>query len=143
MAEQNFANHTRWYPLAHFVIAPIALANLVYQAVKLYRNPNYDGVWMVVIALTLILLSISARLQALKAQDRVIRLEERLRYGALLSPELARKASDLPIGMMIAMRFASDAELPEIAAAAVEGKFASSKDLKQAIKNWKADEHRV
>lgn len=143
MAEQNFANHTRWYPLAHFVIAPIALANLIYQGVKLYRHPSYDGIWMVVIALTLILLSVAARLQALKAQDRVIRLEERMRYASLLTPELARKASELPIGTIIAMRFASDAELPEIASAAVEGKFSTSKDLKQAIKQWKVDDHRV
>lgn len=143
MAEQSYSNHTRWYPLAHYVIAPIALANLIYQSMKLYRHPSYDGIWMVVIAFTLILLSVAARLQALKAQDRVIRLEERLRYAALLSPDLARRAAEMPVSLIIGMRFASDDELPELAQAAVDGKFANQGELKKAIKTWKADDHRV
>lgn len=141
--EQSFSNHTRWYPFGHFFIAPILFLNLVYQAYALYKDYEYSHVWLVVMSFMLVCMHIAARLQALKAQDRVIRLEERLRYRELLSPELARKASELPAGMIIAMRFASDAELPEIAEAAVSGKFESSKALKQAIKNWKADHHRV
>jgi hypothetical protein len=141
--EQNYGNHTRWYPFGHFFIAPILLLNLVYQAYALYRNYEYTHVWLVVMSFMLVCMHVAARLQALKAQDRVIRLEERLRYRELLSPELARKASELPAGMIVAMRFASDAELQDIAEAAVSGKFESSKALKQAIKNWKADHHRV
>lgn len=141
--EQSFSNHTRWYPFGHFFIAPVLLLNLAYQAYALYKNYEYSHVWLLVMSFMLVCMHVAARLQALKAQDRVIRLEERLRYRELLTPELARKASELPAGMIIAMRFASDAELREIAEAAVAGKFESSKALKQAIKSWRADHHRV
>lgn len=141
--EQNFNNHVRWYPFGHFFIAPVLLLNLAYQCYALYKDYEYAHVWMVVMSFMLVCMHVASRLQALKAQDRVIRLEERLRYRELLSPELARKASDLAPHMIVAMRFASDDELASVAEAAVSGKFESAKALKQAIKNWKADHHRV
>lgn len=141
--EQNFSNHVRWYPLGHYIVAPILILNLIYQCVTLYRGYSYPQVWMVVVSFALIAMHVAARLQALKAQDRVIRLEERLRYRELLPPDLARKASELPPGMIIAMRFASDEELASIAESAVAGKFANSGELKKSIKNWRADHHRV
>ena len=141
--EQNISNHTRWYPFGHFFIAPILLLNLIYQCYALYKSYEYAHVWIVVMSFMLVCMHIAARLQALKAQDRVIRLEERLRYRELLPADLAKKASELAPEMIVAMRFASDDELASIAEAAVAGKFESSKALKQAIKNWRADHHRV
>jgi len=93
--------------------------------------------------LVLILLGISARLQALKAQDRVIRLEERLRYKELLSPELAQRASNMPEAQIISLRFASDGELAELVEQVLDGKLKSQKEIKLAVKNWRADHFRV
>ena len=95
------------------------------------------------LGLTLILLAFASRLQALKAQDRVIRLEERLRYLELLSPELAKRARQLSTGQVVALRFASDEELPGLAERTLNGEFAKTKEIKQAIKNWRGDYLRV
>lgn len=97
----------------------------------------------IVLVFTIILLSIAARLQALKAQDRVIRLEERLRYREALSSDLAARASNLPTGKIISLRFASDEELPSLVTQVLEGKLSTGKEIKSSIKNWRADHLRV
>lgn len=140
---QNYNDHVRWYPLVHFVITPLLLINLAYQAVRLYQEPSWDRSVLVMFSLTIILLSISARLQALKAQDRVIRLEERLRYKEILSPDLFPKASELPPGKMIALRFASDAELPVLISQVLDNKLSTGKEIKAAITDWRGDHLRV
>lgn len=142
-SSQNYQNHIRWYPLVHFVITPLLLLNLIYQAVRLYQEPNWDRGVLLVFAFTVILVSLAARLQALKAQDRIIRLEERLRFREVLSPDLAQKASILPTGKMISLRFSSDEELPDLVAKVVEGKISTGKEIKTAIKNWRGDHLRV
>ena len=98
---------------------------------------------MILLAVGLILLSLAARLQALKAQDRVIRLEERLRYQAVLPSALAQEAANLKTGQMIALRFASDAELPQLVEKTLNGELQTSKEIKLAIKNWRGDYLRV
>ena len=126
--QQNYNNHTRWFPLVHFVIFPLLLLNLVWQSVMLYFYPSWDRAESILLAITFILLSLAARLQALKVQDRVIRLEEQLRYKDLLSKDLAEKASNLKTGQMIALRFASDEELPEMVNKTLSGEFKDSKE---------------
>jgi hypothetical protein len=144
MAEtQTYQNHTRFFPLVHFVIFPILLFNLIWQSVRLYQEPSWDRAEWVLMAIVFVAMSVAARLQALKAQDRVIRLEERLRYKELLSKDLADKASNLSTSQMIALRFASDAELPDLAQKVVNGELATSKDIKLAVKNWRGDYLRV
>ncbi len=98
---------------------------------------------MLLVAFGLVGMHLAARMQALKAQDRVIRLEERLRYNAMLPKDLAEKASNLKTGQMISLRFASDEELPELVQRTLNGEFANGKDIKLAIKNWKSDYLRV
>lgn len=95
------------------------------------------------LAIVLILLALASRLQALRAQDRVIRLEERLRYKALLSPELAEKASGLPVNQIIALRFASDEELPDLVERTLKGEFKDADEIKRTIKEWRGDYLRV
>lgn len=148
MAEQQtYANHTRWFPLFHFVVMPLLLLNFLSHLVRLFIAEPYSGrktlAFWLLFSLVLILLGLAARLMALKVQDRLIRLEERLRYRELLSPELAAKASDLPLSQIIALRFASDAELPGLVERTLNGEFAKTKEIKMAIKNWRADNHRV
>lgn len=94
-------------------------------------------------AIAFIILSVAARLQALKAQDRVIRLEERLRYREILSADLAEKASNFKTSQIIALRFAPDPELPELVSKVIRGELNSSKEIKIAIKNWRGDYLRV
>ena len=125
------------------MVTPLLILNLIYQAVRLYQEPSWDrGIW-VVVCIVLILMHLAARLQALTAQDRVIRLEERLRYKELLSADLAQKASGLRTGQIIALRFAPDDELAGLVTQVLEGKLTTSKEIKMAIKNWRGDHLRV
>ncbi len=98
---------------------------------------------MILLAVAFIAMNVAARVQALRAQDRVIRLEESLRYQRVLSADLAIQAEQLPTGSKIALRFAPDEELPELVQKAINGEFATSKDIKLAIKNWRGDYLRV
>lgn len=144
MAEtQTYQNHTRWYPLVHFVITPILLINLIWAIVCVVMEFEWFRVQYLLLSLGVALLSLAARLQSLKAQDRVIRLEERLRYREVLSPDLAKRAGGLRTGQIIALRFASDEELPQLVERTLNGEFAKTKDIKLAIKNWRADHLRV
>ena len=140
---QTYANHARYYPLFHFVVVPIFALNFLYQAFRLYQEPSLDrAVWVVVCA-GFILLALAALLMALKAQDRLIRLEERLRYRGVLSPELATRADALSLGQMIALRFAPDEELTALIERTLNGEFARGKDIKLQVQNWRGDHVRV
>lgn len=147
MAEQNYSNHTRWYPLFHFVVMPLLLLNFLSHLVRLFMAAPESGrkrlAFWVVLSLVFILMALASRLMALKAQDRVIRLEERLRYREVLSPELAKRAEQLSIGQIVALRFASDGELAGLIERTLNGEFAKTKDIKIAIKNWRGDYLRV
>jgi hypothetical protein len=140
---QTYQNHVRYYPLFHFVLTPILAFNLLYQAVRLYQEPSLDRTIWVVMCLVFILMILAARAQALKVQDRVIRLEEKLRYKEVLSAEMAAKAANLPLGQIIALRFASDEELPELAERTLNGEFQKPKEIKFAVRNWRGDYLRV
>ena len=116
MAEkQTYANHTRWYPMFHFVVMPLLVLNFLSHLIRLFMAAPESGrktlAFWTLLSLALILLGLASRLQALKAQDRTIRLEERLRYREILHPDLAKRASELPTSQIIALRFASDEEL--------------------------------
>jgi hypothetical protein len=141
--EQTYKNHVRWYPLVHFVIMPLVALNLIWQSVRLWQEPSWDRGENVVMAIVFILIVFASRLQALKAQDRVIRLEEQLRYRGVLDAELAEKACDMRTAHMIALRFAPDAELADLVSRTLNGEFVKSSEVKQAIKNWRGDYHRV
>ncbi len=143
MDEQNYNNHVRWYPPFHFVLAPIMLANLIFWIVRFYQRPGWDRGALVVLAIALIMLTFITRLFSLRCQDRLIRLEERLRYDRLLDPETAAKASNLNVSKIIALRFASDEELPGLVERVLAGELESQKDIKLQVKNWRADYFRV
>ncbi len=140
---QNFQNHARYFPLFHFVIFPLLALNLIGQGVMLYLRPSWHQAGFVALSVVFILMILAARLQSLKVQDRVIRLEERIRYGQLLPAELLQKTGSLTIGQIIALRFASDEELPDLVNRTLAGEFASPKDIKMAITNWRADHLRA
>jgi len=144
MAEtQNYQNHARYFPLVHFVITPLLFINLIWQIVDLSRFKTWDEANDLLIAVVLMLMSMAARFQAMKAQDRVIRLEERLRYREILPPDLLERSQALRTGQIIALRFASDEELPNLIERTLNGEFEKPKEIKQAIKNWRGDYLRV
>ncbi len=140
---QTYKNHVRWYPLVHFFLTPVLLFNLIWQIVRLYQEATWDRAENLLVAIALLALSVAARLQALKAQDRVIRLEENLGYRQILTPDLAQKANQLSNGQIIALRFASDGELPELVEKTLNGEYKNAKEIKLAIKNWRGDFLRV
>jgi hypothetical protein len=140
---QSYANHTRWHPPFHFFVMPVLLINFIWAIVDFVKAPGWNSGWWIVVSLALALLALIARMNSVKVQDRIIRLEEKLRYERLLSPALAQQCGTLTIGQIIALRFAGDDELEELISAVVSGKLTASKDIKQAIKNWRADEFRV
>ena len=140
---QTYANHVRWLPPYHFFLAPLMLINLIYWIVRMVQVPSWDHGWMILLSLGLVALMLLARTQALTAQDRVIRLEERLRYKEVLPSELAEKAMSLRTSDYIALRFASDEELPELVEKTLNGGFEKPKDIKLAVKEWRGDYLRV
>ncbi len=143
---QTYSNHTRWFPLFHFVVMPLLLLNFLDHVVRIFTNTGdqrLEQAFWAIFGLTLILLGLASRLMALKAQDRVIRLEERLRYHRILGSDLAAKAENLPVDQIIALRFASDEELSGLVERTLNGEFAKPKDIKQAIQNWRGDYLRV
>ncbi|HTH51265.1 MAG TPA: DUF6526 family protein [Pyrinomonadaceae bacterium] len=147
MPEQNYSNHTRWYPLLHFVVMPLLLLNLLDHTVRIFTATTWDlrleQIMWTIFSITLILLAIASRLQVLTVQDRVIRLEEKLRYASVLSPELNSRCGDLSKGHIVALRFASDEELPALVERALNGELPDGKSVKMAVKNWRADDLRA
>src|SRR3954447_17094538 len=103
MAEitQSYENHTRWHPPFHFFMVPILLLNFIFAAVQLYRFRDLDHAWWLVLAVGLIVLGALARTNALRVQDRLIRLEERVRYQQVLPAPLAQGAGDLPLAQVV------------------------------------------
>jgi len=124
-------------------VVPLLLIFFIYQLVRLGQEPSLDRGMLAILALAVILVNFASRLQALKAQDRVIRLEERLRYRQVLPSDLAARANDLAPGKMISLRFASDGELAELVQLVLDRKLSKAKEIKTAIREWRADHLRV
>jgi hypothetical protein len=142
MPQQDYSHHTRFDPLFHFFLAPVALIVLIVMIVRAVNNPNWDSALHIVIALWALVAAFKIRLYALKVQDRVIRLEERLRLKEVLPANLQPKIGALTEDQLIGMRFASDGELADLVQKAVDQKL-DRKQIKQSIKNWRPDFLRV
>ncbi|WP_158943890.1 DUF6526 family protein [Granulicella sp. S190] len=144
-ATQTFKSHTRYYPLFHFIIVPLLLLNFIFSIyITIHSWPGWQHthLWGIVMALVLFMIAGVARGSAIKAQDRVIRLEERLRLAALLPAADRAHIDEFTVPQLIALRFASDAELPDLAHRALTKNMAP-KAIKEAIVTWRPDHHRV
>ena len=140
MAEQNFTNHGRFFPPFHFFVVPVLTINLIYSVywwVKMHFLSR--GILSVLVALALLVGFLSARMMALTVQDRVIRLEERLRFERLLPAELKPRIGEFTVAQLVGLRFASDAELPGLARKVLDEKIGERKAIKQMVKTWKPD----
>jgi len=140
---QTFANHTRWQLPFHFFIAPVMLINVIWSVVQFIKAPGPNSGWWIVVSVALLVLAFLVRVNSLKVQDRLIRLEEKLRYQQILSAPICQQASALNMGQIIALRFAGDDELEELVGAVLAGRLAKAGDIKRAIKGWRADMFRV
>ena len=138
-AVQNFKNHARLFPLFHLIAAPILLLNLLVALWQLIRVPALGTLWAAIVAFGLVALGGAARVMALTVQDRVIRLEMQLRLARVLSPDLLARAAALTPRHFVALRFASDEELPGLVREVCEGRLQTPKEIKMRVKNWQAD----
>lgn len=139
---QNFKNHGRVDPAFHFFVSPVMFLAWVTAATQVVRHFSWVTLWMLVLMTAALLATFKIRLYALKVQDRVIRLEERLRLQALLPVEMQPRIGEFTIKQLVALRFASDEELSALAIRALNDRM-EPKAIKQAIQNWRADEWRV
>jgi hypothetical protein len=144
-APQTFKNHTRYDPIFHFLIIPLLLLNFLFAIyITVHNWPAYQHLhlWWIVMAIVFFLMAGRARDAALKVQDRVIRLEERLRLRTLLPPADLAHIDELTVPQLTALRFASDAELPALVHKTLTQNL-EPKAIKQNITHWRADNYRV
>ena len=140
---QSFANHTKIVPLYHGVVFVALVVNLGWSITKLIRTPSVDAGVGVVMAIALFILTFFVRVFALTVQDRVIRLEMRLKMREVLPVDLQSRIGDFTPGQLVALRFASDAELPGLAAQVLRDGIEDKSAIKKLITNWQADHLRA
>ena len=144
-APQSYKNHVRFDPPIHFFVIPVLLINLgvaIYIAIHFKHDYPYLGHWSILVSLALLTLAVKCRFNDLKLQDRIIRLEERLRLASLVPANELPHINELTIKQLIALRFASDEEVAALAHRALTQEL-EAKAIKQAITNWRGDYHRV
>jgi hypothetical protein len=143
MPQQDFKNHGRIVPIFHIgVFFPFA-ANFLWRAYQLTQGITGEIVMEFIMAIALLLLATSVRRQVITVQDRVIRLEMRLRLARLLPPNLHGDIDTLTVPQLVALRFASDGELPELTREVLAGRLATQKEIKMKVKKWEADYQRA
>ena len=136
---QTYKNHASLRPAYHYFVLPVLLTNALLAIRSLVQAPSLDTTWAFVVAFALLTLAFVARVMALTVQDRVIRLEMRLRLRETLPPDLKARIYELTPRQLVAMRFASDQEMPELMREVLAGNLASPKAIKTRVKNWQAD----
>ena len=136
-------NHSRLFPPYHFFVVPVLSINLVITIENVYRSSTGSTWWAVVVAAALLRLAVFARTMVLTVQDRVIRLEMRLRLHEVLPAELRNRVHELTPRQLVALRFASDAELPDLVREVLAGRLVTSKAIKGRVRDWQGDYLRV
>jgi Family of unknown function (DUF6526) len=140
---QTFANHARFVPLFHFVTFGLLVVYTLYRLYWLVIHPDVGSVMGLLFAVAVVLLAWSVRTFDCRLQDRIIRLEMRLRLATLLPAELQPRIGELRPGQLVALRFAPDAEIPGLVAEVLAGGLVRGRDIKQRIQSWEPDYFRV
>ncbi len=140
--KQDLKHHARFDPAFHLIGFLALVVNLIVAITYLVRHPSFWSAWFVVLSIAIVFPYFRIRLYPLKVQDRVIRLEERLRLQALAPQEWHSQLSHLSEDQLIGLRFAGDDEVVALAKQALEQNL-TRKQIKERIKNWRADEWRV
>ena len=136
---QNFENHTKRVPAFHFVVLPIFFLNIIWCIERVIRQHTFGTVVSLLVAIALLLLAFNARIFALTVQNRIIRLEMQLRLQQLLPQDLKPRIPEFTLAQLVSLRFASDAELPELSRKVLDEKLNDRKAIKKLIRNWQPD----
>jgi hypothetical protein len=139
---QSFRAHRRFLPPYHFFVAPVLAINGIVQLVRLVGSPSLAQAWAATVAIAIFVLGLMARAMSLTVQNRLVRLEERLRLQSLMPGEQDTVAA-LRLRHLIGLRFASDEEAPALARRCAAGELDTSGDVKRAVKQWRPDHLRV
>ncbi len=146
---QSYAHHTRWDPAFHFFLLPVFGLGLILALTHFFAHlgegdfrDHFHAFLLILLALALLLTILKMRLYAVKVQDRVIRLEERLRLAQLLPEPLRSRIPELTVAQLCGLRFASDAEIPKLVERTLKENL-SRTDIKKAIQTWRPDYWRV
>ena len=139
---QDLSNHVRYDPPFHFFLLPVFAITAIVAIVHAVQYPGFESGWLVLFTIAVVVLAFKARLYALKVQDRVVRLEERLRLATLLPEPLRSRIAELRESQLIALRFAPDAEIPALVERTL-GENLSSREIKKSIREWRGDYWRV
>ena len=140
---QTYANHRRWFPLYHFFALPVLVAHLVLQTTRAVQEPSPARWWDVVVAAALVGALVAARTMVLIVQNRLVGFEMRLRLATLLAPELRARIPELRLRQLIALRFASDEELPALVERCLSGELKTADQIKREVRHWRADWQRA
>jgi hypothetical protein len=136
---QNFENHTRLVPPYHMFVIPIFMINFIWRLVQLKDGITFASIMNVLLGVAFVILVLYARLFTLTVQDRVIRLEMRMRLERLLPVDLRSRIPEFTVAQLISLRFAGDEELAALARQVLDEKLNDRKSIKRRIKNWQAD----
>ena len=139
---QTYVHHAKFDPPFHFFLIPVLLLNVILTAYHLFRAPGFPAVWFLILSLALLVTAGRMRAYATHLQDRIIRLEERLRLMEILPDTLRPRIAELSTAQLIALRFASDPELPALVMRALDEKL-DRDSIKKAITEWRPDYSRV
>lgn len=142
-APQSFQKHTRWVPMYHFVASALLILNLGYAVASFIRQVSFGTVVQLLLAVALLIVFFYSRAFALAVQDRLIRLEERLRMERMFPDDLKDRISELSIPQMIGLRFASDGELADLTRKVLDEKIENRTEVKKLIKTWRPDNARA
>jgi uncharacterized protein DUF6526 len=140
---QTYTSHRRYHPIFHFVVLPILSINVLVAIGVAIRSFSILALWNIVVAFALMLLSWIVRFYATKNQDRIIRVEEIVRLSRVLPDDMRPRIAELSTGQLIALRFCSDEELPELTRAILAGELRGRESIKRRIRNWRPDTQRV
>jgi hypothetical protein len=140
---QSAEHHTRIVPGYHYILFGILTINLILRIVWAVRTPSFANLWAIAMAVAFILIAFYLRVFPLAAQDRVIRMEERQRLGRLLPPEMRPRLGEFTRRQLVALRFASDEELPALAMRVLNEGITDKKAIKRLIQQWRPDHLRV
>ena len=139
---QTLANHTKFDPPFHFFLLPVLAINVILIAVQLFRRPGILGAWLLLVSIALVVMAGRMRSYATHLQDRIIRVEERLRLASILQDPLRARIPELADSQLNGLRFASDAELPALVQRALDERL-SRTDIKKAVTDWRPDYSRI
>jgi hypothetical protein len=142
-APQDLKSHARYVPLFHFVALPILMINLVYSIVLVVKSATWDNIDNALVAVAIVIIAFAARVFALAVQDRVIRLEESLRFERVFPPDLRIRIPEFTRDQFVALRFASDHELPALARVVLDQRLTDKGEIKKMVKEWRGDHLRA